>query len=494
MLALKLAKMFEKKVMENEEHPDHYLDPDVVVEEHEGVSPVSYMACSNLKNIVHDATELLSIMNEDDDLPQWTDELLAVAKHNINKALSYVRSEKTIVDSEDEEEDELAELEKDVKLISEAGFFSSVKDFFKKPTEDSGNLKDVNSKLQRIFKSYGPKKMSLSEYANLAKEALKDNRFQDVRKYLRIFNEALNEMLKISLELDLGVQKQAGFFDFFKSKKPELTESYQGVSDPKIVALLKRELFLTVRHAESAADALKFVLNELDGIARKQDVNEYVARLEELKEIQETFARKFEEAQTDSFIYLPEGEESISGKFKEMSQDFGKENYPVAAKIGPAGSLFDEPFASEQPSPSSMSIEKTFKDKPFYDVSIDESKQSDFFNKFLGENIALPRPSYLLDIEPASHSIDPTEKCPCRSGALWLHCHGKDMDKIQEWMDKKGITLEESERRYYNWIEMEVAELLKQRSEQRKQQYINMIETMNRHGVPYYEESEGQVA
>lgn len=336
MLALKLAKMFEKKVMENEDHLDHYIDPDVVVEEHEGVSPVSYMACSNLKNIVHDATELLSIMNEEDDLPQWADELLAVSKHNLNKALSYVRSEKTIIDSEEDEEDELAELEKDVKLISEAGFFSSVTDFFKKPAEGTAKLRDVNSKIQKLFKSYGPKKASLSEYAILAKESLRDNRFQDVRKYLRIFNAGLEEILETASELESGVQKQAGFFDFFKSKKPEMTESYQGVSDPKIIALLKRELFLTVRHTEAAADALKFVISRLDGLARKEDMNEYLKELDNLKQIQETFATKFEEAERDSFIYLQEGEESISDVFTEMEKGkpYGKEKeYQEWAKM-----------------------------------------------------------------------------------------------------------------------------------------------------------------
>lgn len=79
----KLADKFEGKV-----------DPDVVVHEHEGVEPVSYMAYSNLKNIVMDATELLSIMNSKDDLPQWADEALAIAKMNVTKILGYVRSQK----------------------------------------------------------------------------------------------------------------------------------------------------------------------------------------------------------------------------------------------------------------------------------------------------------------------------------------------------------------------------------------------------------------
>lgn len=83
---LKLAQKFEEKLVK--------VDPSVVVEEHEGVEPVSYMAYANLKNIITDASELLSIMNSKDDLPQWADEALAMAKMNVTKILGYVRSEK----------------------------------------------------------------------------------------------------------------------------------------------------------------------------------------------------------------------------------------------------------------------------------------------------------------------------------------------------------------------------------------------------------------
>lgn len=66
----------------------------VIIEEHEGVEPVSYMAHSNLTNIISDAKQTLELLNDKDDLPQWTDELLSIAKNNINKVLSYVKSEK----------------------------------------------------------------------------------------------------------------------------------------------------------------------------------------------------------------------------------------------------------------------------------------------------------------------------------------------------------------------------------------------------------------
>ena len=88
---LKLAEQFESL---------EKVDPAVVVEEHEGVEPVSYMAYSNLKNIITDATELLSIMNSKDDLPQWADESLAIAKMNVTKILGYVRSQKIAVEAQ----------------------------------------------------------------------------------------------------------------------------------------------------------------------------------------------------------------------------------------------------------------------------------------------------------------------------------------------------------------------------------------------------------
>ena len=75
------------------------LDEDIVIEEHEGVKPVSYMAESNLESIVKNSLELLNLLNDKDDLPQWVDEMLAVANFQVNKALQYVRSEKTSVAS-----------------------------------------------------------------------------------------------------------------------------------------------------------------------------------------------------------------------------------------------------------------------------------------------------------------------------------------------------------------------------------------------------------
>lgn len=71
-----------------------HIDPSVVLHEHEG-TPRSYMVFNNLKNIIIDASELLSIMNENDELPAWTQELISNSKMSVGKALDYVRAEKS---------------------------------------------------------------------------------------------------------------------------------------------------------------------------------------------------------------------------------------------------------------------------------------------------------------------------------------------------------------------------------------------------------------
>lgn len=79
------------------------IDVDKVVKEHTGMKPVSYMAVSNLENLISDSRDLLRIMNDKDDFPQWADEAIAIAKHNVNKILGYVKSIKTaeMIDRQD---------------------------------------------------------------------------------------------------------------------------------------------------------------------------------------------------------------------------------------------------------------------------------------------------------------------------------------------------------------------------------------------------------
>lgn len=81
---------------------------EIIIEEHE-VSPKSYMAFSNLKNIINDSHETLSLLNEQDDLPQWVDEQIATAKDRLRKALDYIRSEKQDGPPESEIEDDVVE-------------------------------------------------------------------------------------------------------------------------------------------------------------------------------------------------------------------------------------------------------------------------------------------------------------------------------------------------------------------------------------------------
>lgn len=322
---LKLAKNFEHQVLENDLDLEGHLDPDVVVEEHKGVEPVSYMAFSNLKNLVHDSTELLSIMNEEDDLPQWADELLAVSKNNVNKALSYVRSEKTVLNSKNEkhDEDELAELEKDVKLISEAGIMSSFLGLFDKSPE-MNKLRKVDDSLKEIASSYGPGKLSLEKRVLLAKENLSKQRFQEVIKHISMFNEALSKMAEAAFELkDHPYVKKAGFFDFFKSKKEEVP--VQEIQDPKALAAANRECFRLVKDAENALEVITGrdgLLNSLNKHRSEGDFNQYVKELNLLFDIQEYFNSKFEKARNSWFKLLPERFSDVWSKtIKEMSEE-----------------------------------------------------------------------------------------------------------------------------------------------------------------------------
>lgn len=85
------------KIMEDKHNfGDLELDKDKVInDENDDEKPVSYMAFSNLKNCIANASELLALMNEQDDLPAWADEMVALSNHNLTKVLGYVRSMKS---------------------------------------------------------------------------------------------------------------------------------------------------------------------------------------------------------------------------------------------------------------------------------------------------------------------------------------------------------------------------------------------------------------
>lgn len=75
--------------------PTVYIDPHVTIEEHHGVQPVSYMAYSNTVNMLHDLMEIMQMMNNCDDLPQWVDQSLAEAADRVAKSKRYIMSEKS---------------------------------------------------------------------------------------------------------------------------------------------------------------------------------------------------------------------------------------------------------------------------------------------------------------------------------------------------------------------------------------------------------------
>lgn len=74
---------------------DLELDKDKVISGDDQEKPVSYMAFSNLKNCIANASEVLALMNEKDDFPAWADEMIALSNHNLTKVLGYVRSMKS---------------------------------------------------------------------------------------------------------------------------------------------------------------------------------------------------------------------------------------------------------------------------------------------------------------------------------------------------------------------------------------------------------------
>ena len=71
------------------------VDPMVTIEEHPGVDPVSYMAYQNIVSIMHDANEIMEMMNSCDDLPQWVDQCLSEAADRVGKAKRYIMGEKS---------------------------------------------------------------------------------------------------------------------------------------------------------------------------------------------------------------------------------------------------------------------------------------------------------------------------------------------------------------------------------------------------------------
>jgi hypothetical protein len=71
--------------------------PEVVLKEHpHDGGPVSYMAVGNLKNAMHEINEILDMMNMQDDLPQWADQMLAEATDRLSTVKAYILSIKDV--------------------------------------------------------------------------------------------------------------------------------------------------------------------------------------------------------------------------------------------------------------------------------------------------------------------------------------------------------------------------------------------------------------
>lgn len=69
-------------------------DPSTVIKEH-SCAPPSYVAHSNLKNIVANTVEIMSLLNREDQLPAWVTDMLSRADQNLVQALEYIRGQKT---------------------------------------------------------------------------------------------------------------------------------------------------------------------------------------------------------------------------------------------------------------------------------------------------------------------------------------------------------------------------------------------------------------
>ncbi len=421
------------------------VDPSIVLEEHEGVHPVSYMAYSNLRNISHDSTELLSIMNSEDDLPQWADEMLTLAKNNVSKVLGYVRSEKMETESLKEDHDT------EKKLVSKAqqrGFLSSFKEKFNRPRNyGEAKVVETDEKLRSIFLSHGSFNLSLNKDLQLASEAINENNFIRAKKHLTDFNDALAAMSSVAEEfleipedrLADPIEKEAGLFDFFKSKqKPEPTTRNFVVGD------LFKEFKTLLGVAEHALEGLKSIFKMLDKYRTDRNVSAYFTMLESLQDEQRLFSEKFENARKDLFLRVEEtGQEKMKQTFKEMRTD-----------------LFNP---KEDKYVGVQSLEPSSKPMDWMYTAPSEFIQPDPYAK---DSLITPAmEAALLTTAPKATAIKKTDDCPCGSKLPWLACHGMDTDRVEKIMNEKNVSYEEAERRYYTWVNLYLARQAKMEAE-----------------------------
>lgn len=90
----KLSVKYLLKKAEEKSSEKVVVNSEVIIQEHPGVDPVSYMAKSNIVTMQHGLKEIVEMMNPKDDLPQWVDQALSEAADRVEKARKYIMSEK----------------------------------------------------------------------------------------------------------------------------------------------------------------------------------------------------------------------------------------------------------------------------------------------------------------------------------------------------------------------------------------------------------------
>lgn len=375
-------------------------DPNIVIEEHKDVSPKSYMAAQNLHNLIKDSQELIDLLNEQDDLPQWVDELLAISKHNVAKALSYVRGEKS--QSTNNSIDKSAQYR---------GFLSSVKSLWNKPkSELEEDIILLDEELRDLYLAHGYHNQSLDDDLKMLGKFVKEQKWQKAKMILIDFYDCLEGMEdKISDFLDAEAYKTAGFFDMFKSK-PE----------SELDKLLKSQFFKVLEVAKKDLSDIKNIFNMLDKHRGNLDLSAYFESLYSLRRIILNSVSQFKSFELEYFDLIDGG---IHDAKKQMSKELGKQPFK------------QDDFKLE--SDKFKSINDPVEDRGSYDKK--EYWQSN------------------LNLESGAG-------CPCGSHLPWIACHGKDEDKIEKIMMDKNISYEEAEQRYFKWVNLHLGKLESQKS------------------------------
>lgn len=379
-------------------------DPNIVIEEHKDVSPKSYMAAQNLHNLIKDSQELIDLLNEQDDLPQWVDELLAISKHNVAKALSYVRGEKS--QSTNNSIDKSAQYR---------GFLSSVKSLWNKPkSELEEDIILLDEELRDLYLAHGYHNQSLDDDLKMLGKFVKEQKWQKAKMILIDFYDCLEGMEdKISDFLDAEAYKTAGFFDMFKSK-PE----------SELDKLLKSQFFKVLEVAKKDLSDIKNIFNMLDKHRGNLDLSAYFESLYSLRRVILNSLSQFKSFELEYFDLIDGGIHDVK---KQMSKELDKVHVR----------------------------QDDFKSDPSKFKSInDQVEDRNSYNK--------------KEYWQSNLNLDAGTECPCGSHLPWLACHGKDEDKIEKIMIDKNISYEEAEQRYFKWVNLHLGKLESQKAKKQE--------------------------